>query len=221
MVLPRISKSKEIEERVSTGLLIFERISCQKKNDDLWQEILGLANSYRNRYSSPSEALEKLQPARKLYRSVGMEPTRLRPSSEALFRRAVKGKTLYQVNSVVDVCNLCSMSFFLPIGLYDTDKIRGAVNIRVGTNGEGYQGIGKGIINVSDRLCLADDEGPFGNPSSDSLRTSVSLQSKRLLLVIFAPKEFDTTEMEQNLSFATCKMVGYHPTAVCVKKEIM
>jgi len=126
---------------------------------------------------------------RALFHALGVDPTKTRPSSEALLRRVVQGKGLPRVNLAVDVCNLCSLEHQLPLGLYDREHVRGAVRARTGQEGEGYPGIRKQHVNLSGRLLLADDEGPFGAPTSDSARTAVTDSTTRLLVVVFCPLE--------------------------------
>ena len=106
------------------------------------------------------------------------------------------------MNSAVDVCNLCSTSFLLPIGLYDAARIRGDVTLRRGEPGESYPGIRKDSINVAGRLVLVDDLGPFGNPTSDSLRTSVSEATSSLFMVIFAPADYPHAALDAHVGFA-------------------
>jgi len=205
-----LSISHEVEKIVSVGWLQFSGLECRKHIPELWQEIDLLSEKYRKEFSNPSQALEQLAPARKLYRAIGIEPTKVRPSSESLFRRVVKGKPLYQINSIVDVCNYCSLAFFLPIGLYDLDKVEGEIVLRLGKEGESYPGIGKGSINVEGRLTLADDKGAFGNPSADSLRTSIDLSSRNVLMVIFAPNFYSSVKMLSHIEFARRVMLHYH-----------
>lgn len=126
---------------------------------------------------------------RALFHQLGVDPTKTRPSSEALMRRVVQGRGLPRVNLAVDICNLCSLEHQLPLGLYDRVTVRGAVRVRAGREGEGYGGIRKQRVNLAGRLLLADDEGPFGAPTSDSLRTAVTGDTTRLLVVIFCPTE--------------------------------
>jgi DNA/RNA-binding domain of Phe-tRNA-synthetase-like protein len=123
-----------------------------------------------------------------MYRRFGVDPTRTRPSSEALLRRVRKGDPLPRVNTLVDIGNWCSLETQLPFGIYDLAAIHGPVTLRVGTPGEEYAGIRKDVVHVAGRLTLADDEGPFGNPSSDSARTMVTAQTRRALIVIFTPR---------------------------------
>jgi DNA/RNA-binding domain of Phe-tRNA-synthetase-like protein len=129
---------------------------------------------------------------RQMYKQVGIDPTKTRPSSEALLRRLRKGGELPRVNSLVDVINWCSVESQLPFGLYDLDRIvpdgaGGGVTIRLGRPGEEYAGIRKDVVHVEDRLVLADAAGPFGNPTSDSARTMVTTRTTRALVVIFGP----------------------------------
>ena len=150
----------------------------------------------------PPSEIEGLAPARRLYRAFGIDPTTTRPSSEALLRRILQGKPFPSVNSAVEVCNLCSTSFLLPIGLYDAAKIRGEVILRRGEPGESYPGIRKDAVNVAGRPVLVDDEGPFGNPTSDSLRTSVTEATASLFMVIFAPAGYAKAALDAHVNFA-------------------
>jgi DNA/RNA-binding domain of Phe-tRNA-synthetase-like protein len=124
---------------------------------------------------------------RALFHQLDIDPTKHRPSSEALLRRVLQGKGLPAVNAAVDVCNLCSLEHQLPLGLYDRDSVRGAIQVRVGREGEGYPGIRKQRVHLGGRMLLADEDGPFGAPTSDSTRTSVSSGTRNLLVVLFCP----------------------------------
>jgi len=124
---------------------------------------------------------------RVLFHKLGIDPTKTRPSSEALLRRTLQGKGLPRINPAVDVCNLCSLEHQLPLGLYDRDLVKGTVEVRVGREGEGYTGIRKQRVNLEGRLLLADEDGPFGAPTADSARTAVSMHTRSLLVVIFCP----------------------------------
>jgi DNA/RNA-binding domain of Phe-tRNA-synthetase-like protein len=138
----------------------------------------------RARLAPPAER----EAVRAMYRRVGLDPTKRRPSSEALLRRIARGEPLPRINSLVDICNWCSLELQLPYGLYDADRIDGDVVLRLGEPGEDYPGIRKDAVHVGGRLTLADRLGPFGNPSSDSLRTMVTLETTRVMAVIFAPR---------------------------------
>lgn len=124
---------------------------------------------------------------RTMYKRVGIDPTKTRPSSEALFRRLRKGDAFPRINGVVDVINWTSVETQMSFGVYDLDKIQGDVTLRIGRDGEEYAGIRKDSVHVAGRLALVDEAGPFGNPTSDSARTMVTTAATRVLVVVFAP----------------------------------
>ena len=126
---------------------------------------------------------------RSLYRRFGIDPTKTRPSSEALLRRVRRGQRWPAINSLVDVCNACSLAAQLPFGLYDAERIVGEIVFRRGGPGEEYEGIRKSMVHLGGRPALFDDVGPFGNPTSDSARTMVTTETVRALVVVFAPLE--------------------------------
>jgi DNA/RNA-binding domain of Phe-tRNA-synthetase-like protein len=144
---------------------------------------------------------------RTMYKRVGLDPTKTRPSSEALLRRVRKGDSLPRVNSMVDVCNWCSLEFQLPYGLYDAAQIEGDVELRIGRAGESYPGIRKDAVHVEGRIALADRLGPFGNPTSDSARTMVTTATTQAMLVVFAPREVDRLRLDAVLDATASRMI--------------
>lgn len=122
---------------------------------------------------------------RAAFKASGKDPSRYRPSSEALTRRVIAGKGLYTVNNVVDTGNLVSLMTGIPIGCYDAVWIKGDLTLRPGTPGETYDGIGRGSINLEGLPVLADGDGPFGSPFSDSARTAVTDATRNLIFVIY------------------------------------
>ena len=127
-------------------------------------------------------------PGRLLYRRFGIDPTRYRPSSEALLRRVRRRGGLPRINSLVDVANVMSLRLQVPVGLYDLGKVAGGeLVLRMGEQGEGYAGIGKDRVEVEGRICVADAASPCGNPSSDSARTMIDLGTEAAGGVFFLP----------------------------------
>ena len=198
-----------VSNLVRIAALQFSDMLVVPKSHELWEEIELLVQQLRDKFSTPAEASTELVPARQLYRNIGIDPTKNRPSSEALLRRTLKGHGLYQINSVVDTCNFCSLQFLLPIGLYDFDKIEGGITLRIGMEGEGYEGIRKDRVNVSGKITLADDRSPFGNPSSDSARTMITESTQNILFVIFAPQTYSIPKLQQHSKFAVDKMLEF------------
>jgi DNA/RNA-binding domain of Phe-tRNA-synthetase-like protein len=138
--------------------------------------------------------------ARELYRRFGIDPTRVRPSSEALLRRIKKGEPLPRINSLVDVANALSVQLQVPVGLYDLGKVKGEeLVIRLGAEGETYEGIGKERVNVGGRICVADAEGPIGNPSADSARSMITIDTESAAWIYFLPVRDDDIDRTAEL----------------------
>ncbi|MDD5307595.1 MAG: phenylalanine--tRNA ligase beta subunit-related protein [Deltaproteobacteria bacterium] len=188
------------------GLLRLDGLSLPADAGEvLWREIDQTCRDIRERHAGGSSGqVPGVEEARRLYWSVGIDPTRTRPSSEALLRRVVKGKDLYRVHPLVDLFNLASLLSLLPVGLYDEGRIAGhEVLVRLGEPGWAFEGIRKGPVHVGDRLCVADAQGPFGSPTSDSLRTSIEGQVPRALAVFFQPADGDPERLRLALDTAS------------------
>jgi DNA/RNA-binding domain of Phe-tRNA-synthetase-like protein len=154
------------------------------------------------------DAPEVTAAVRTMYKRVGLDPTKTRPSSEALARRVRRGDDLPRINSLVDVVNWCSLESRLPFGLYDADRIEGDVVLRLGRAGEEYAGIRKDVVHLAGRMTLVDARGPFGNPTSDSLRTMVTPAARRALVVVFAPATMADAG-DAALAIARARIVEY------------
>jgi len=217
--IPAIRLDGELRGRVRAGVVAASPVQVSPSNDALLREIDGLGDRLRERYADRSPAeIGELRPARELYRSFGIDPTKKRPSSEALLRRVLKGKEFPRISNAVDLSNYLAVRFLLPIGLYDADKVEGAAVMRRGREGESYPGIRKAEVHLGGRPLLADNLGPFGNPTSDSLRTSVTESTRAMWLVLFAPAGFSSTTLDSHLS-ETAEAVRLYvgdPTAVDV-----
>jgi DNA/RNA-binding domain of Phe-tRNA-synthetase-like protein len=147
--------------------------------------------------------------ARALYRTFGIDPTKTRPSSEALLRRVRRGQPLPRINTAVDVCNWCSLEVQLPYGLYDADAIEAPLALRRGGPGDSYAGIRKDVVHLDGRLALFDASGPFGNPTSDSARSMTSVQTRAVLAVVFAPRTITPDRMRQVLDMTAARLAEY------------
>jgi len=163
------------------------------------------------RVNPPEEAAA----VRTMYKRVGIDPTKRRPSSEALLRRVRKGEGLPRINSMVDVCNWCSLEFQLPYGLYDAAHLEGDVVLRLGIEGESYPGIRKDDVHVGGRITLADNRGPFGNPTSDSARTMVTAATTRALVVVFAPRDIDARQLDRVVQITAQRMEEFTGAKRC------
>jgi DNA/RNA-binding domain of Phe-tRNA-synthetase-like protein len=199
----QLSVSPDLRSIVRTGVLVFEGLRVVAREPLMDAPLSEAERAVRAHPPEESTAV------RAMYRRTGLDPTKRRPSSEALLRRVRKGEALPRINSLVDVCNWCSLEFQLPYGLYDLDRIEGDVTLRFGGEGEMYPGIRKDEVHVAGRLTLADARGPFGNPSSDSARTMVSEEATRALMVVFAPAELSRLRLEQVLEVSSARTRAY------------
>jgi DNA/RNA-binding domain of Phe-tRNA-synthetase-like protein len=129
--------------------------------------------------------LPTIKASRLGYKALGKDPARYRLSAEALLRRVVKGKGLYQVNNVVDLLNLTSVKSGYSIGGYDVEKIEGDITLTIGKANEPYEAIGRGELNIEFLPTFRDDIGSFGSPTSDSVRTMVTPSTQSFLMPIF------------------------------------
>ena len=183
-----LSIDPELSSRVRLGALVLEGVTVKESDPALAAEIDAYVRELRTRYSGvKSGDVPGTEDARTLYKALGIDPTKTRPSNEALLRRVLKGESVYIVNTLVDALNLVSLKAQLPFGLYDAARVEAPVVLRKGMPGESYEGIRKGPVNVEGRPVLVDSRGPFGNPTSDSSRTCITLETRSALVVAYAP----------------------------------
>jgi DNA/RNA-binding domain of Phe-tRNA-synthetase-like protein len=157
----------------------------------------------RKRREFTVESLAEAEPTRAvraMFRAWDMDPSKYRPSSEALLRRIVQEKGLYRVWNVVDAGNVSSIETGWPLGTYDRARIGAPIAFRHGTAGESYEGIGKRTWHLDGRPVLADPEGPFGSPISDSTRSMITEAARDVLIVIYAPASAPDASIEVAMS---------------------
>jgi len=149
------------------------------------------------------ETLAEAEPTRAvraMFRAWGVDPSKYRPSSEALLRRVVQGKGLYRVLNVVDIGNIGSIETGWPYGCYDRSRLRPPIVFREGAASETYEGIGKRTWHLAGRPVLADADGPFGSPISDSTRSMITESARFVLAIIYAPSSAANSTVEAALS---------------------
>jgi DNA/RNA-binding domain of Phe-tRNA-synthetase-like protein len=194
------STSPDLAGVVRPGVLWFDQATVVEREPRMNAPLAAAESAVRT--NPPAEVAS----VRSMYKRVGLDPTKTRPSSEALLRRVRRGDSLPRINSMVDVCNWCSLEFQLPYGLYDTSRIEGDVTLRLGLPGEQYAGIRKDDVHVAGRITLADRVGPFGNPTSDSARAMVTTSTTTAMLVVFAPVEFDAKRLQHVMDVTSARM---------------
>lgn len=168
------------------GVAISADIVNSEPDDALWCEIDSRVAAYREAYTVDSvKDIDAIRATRDAYRALGKDPSRYRPSAEALCRRVLRGMQLYRVSTVVDLVNLVSMETGYSIGGFDADKIIGdRLVLGVGRDGEPYEGIGRGSLNIASLPVYRDGAGGIGTPTSDNERTKIDLATSHLLLIV-------------------------------------
>jgi len=177
----------------------------------------------RKRREFTVESLAEAEPVRAvraMFREWGMDPSKYRPASEALLRRVVQGKGLYRVSNVVDIGNLGSLETGWPFGCYDRSRIHPPIVFRHGAAGEHYEGIGKQTWHLEGRPLLADAEGPFGSPISDSTRSMITESAAEILVVMYVPARASDASLEMAMARLSERLTEFAGatatrTAVC------
>jgi DNA/RNA-binding domain of Phe-tRNA-synthetase-like protein len=185
------NKIKEHFACLSLGL-VYAEVKNTLHNVELWEEINIESERILNSYGLENV---KNQPnifsTREAYKKLGKDPNRYRPSADALYRRIVKGAPLYQISTLVDIINLVSLKTGYSINGFDIEKINDRVILGVGEPGEFLDAIGRGELNIESLPVYRDSIGAIGTPTSDSVRTSISLGTSKIALIInsYSPNE--------------------------------
>lgn len=162
-------------------------VDTQEDCPELWKEINEFIE--RKEKELDPEKIRQLPSVKSTklgYRKIGKDPSRYRPSAEALLRRVASGKGLYKINNVVDLLNLVSIESGFSIGGYNAEKINGDIRLGIGRKDEPYKGIGRGELNIEFLPIFRDELGAFGSPTSDSVRTSITKECSQFLMIILS-----------------------------------
>jgi DNA/RNA-binding domain of Phe-tRNA-synthetase-like protein len=217
----KIKLGKELSGILKIGFILSGNLKVSETPGELKSMIHELCEDIKNKYSKSSpSSIKGLEGAREIYKKIGIDPTKDRPSSEALFRRALKDQFPF-INSLVDTINFCSLTFLFPYGLYDSEKIKDSIEIRIGKKGDGYETIGKGRINLEGKIVVCDELGPFGNPSADSRRASVSIETKSSLTLIFFRGGESFESVNTILNFTESMISRFHPESKTVSSGVV
>lgn len=168
------------------GACVEARVKNSQYSQPLWDEINMLEAKFKAELTTESlKDISGIAATRRVYRACGKDPSRYRPASEALIRRVLQGKALYQIDTLVDLINLASMAFGYSIGGFDADKFVGnTLTLGIGKEGEPYEGIGRGMINIHGLPVYRDEIGGVGTPTSDHERTKITIDTTHLLVLI-------------------------------------
>ena len=180
--------SQEIESVCPgfVGACVEAEVKNTPFSQPLWEEIKALGEKFKAELTTETlKDISGIAATRRVYRACGKDPSRYRPASEALIRRLLQGKELYQIDTLVDLTNLASIAYGYSIGGFDADKFEGdTLTLGVGREGEPYEGIGRGTINIAGLPVYRDARGGVGTPTSDNERTKIDIATTHLMVLI-------------------------------------
>lgn len=183
-----ITVSEEIKKACPgfKGAAVYAEVTNTAFCEGLWKEI----DAFTQELTTTTQTDDiKLQPAiaatREAYKRCGKDPSRYRPSAEALRRRLMRGLALYQIDTLVDLINLVSLRTGYSIGGFDADKIEGNdLELGIGRAEEPFEGIGRGVLNIEGLPVYRDRVGGIGTPTSDNERTKMGLKTRHILAIV-------------------------------------
>lgn len=161
------------------------RVKNSPYNEDLWQEINEFSSLFSDTHKMENiNRRPAIYATREVYKKLGKDPNRYRPSAEALCRRILKRQKLYPINTLVDLINLLSLKTGYSIGGFDAGKIVNNLRLGVGEAGERFEAIGRGLLNIEGLPVYRDAVGGIGTPTSDEERTKITAETSHLLIII-------------------------------------
>ena len=168
------------------GAAVEARVKNTPFCQELWDEIHLLENRFRETLTTDSlKDMPSIAATRRVYKACGKDPSRYRPASEQLIRRMLQGKELYQIDTLVDLVNLASIAYGYSIGGFDADKFVGdTLTLGIGREGEPYEGIGRGPLNIAGQPVYRDAQGGVGTPTSDNERTKMTMETTHLVVLV-------------------------------------
>ena len=183
-----ITLSEEIKAKWPQyrGAAVYATVKNSPHNEALWAEIAHFTEHLRATETTESIKLQAaITATRDAYRACGKDPSRYRPSAEALRRRLLRGLELYQIDTLVDLINLVSLRTGYSIGGFDADKIVGTdLCLGIGKADEPFEGIGRGPLNIEHMPVIRDAAGGIGTPTSDHERTKMDIDTRHILAII-------------------------------------
>lgn len=183
-----ITVSEDIKSRCPQyrGAAVYATVTNTPYSEGLWQEIADFTEVLRATEDTDSiKQQTAIVATREAYRACGKDPSRYRPSAEALRRRLLRGLELYQIDTLVDLINLVSLRTGYSIGGFDADKVVGKdLCLGIGCHEEPFEGIGRGVLNIEFMPVIRDAVGGIGTPTSDNERTKMSVDTTHILAII-------------------------------------
>jgi DNA/RNA-binding domain of Phe-tRNA-synthetase-like protein len=92
---------------------------------------------------TPLSQIESLAAWRRALRGFGVDPTQYRSASEALLRRLTKKGNIPSINLLVDLGNLVSIRYGLPVAVFERRALQGTVTVHFADGSERYSELGE------------------------------------------------------------------------------
>lgn len=208
----RIIVSSEIETVCPgfVGAAVEARVVNTEHNAALWSEIDTLAERFRAEHTTETiKQISGIGATRRVYKACGKDPSRYRPAAEALMRRIIQGKPLYRIDTLVDLVNLASIAYGYSIGGFDAGRFEGdTLTLGIGREGEPYEGIGRGMLNIAGLPVYRDAAGGVGTPTSDNERTKMTMETRHVLVLING-YDGDEGQVMANARYVGGLLAGY------------
>lgn len=142
---------------------------------------------------------------RDFYWKLDIDPTKTRPSGEALLRRVLHGNELPTISTAVDAYNLASMKTIIPISGFDMERLNPPLNVRFAEKGEEFTGIGmdKPILLTDKILVLADSKRVLCiYPHRDADYTKITEKTKNVLIAGYGVPGISAQQLEEAVKTA-------------------
>lgn len=210
----RIKVKENFEEKLAgleIGYIYFQGVNNTANNPIVDDAIRTACEEVIKRYKDTNTIAENptIKGIRSLFSKIGIDPTKERPSGEALIRRVTSGKGIYRINPVVDINNVVSILSGYPCGVYDAEKIAGnEIKVSIGGKGSTFEGIGGRLINGEGRILTEDSHSVFGGPVADSNRTRITPQTTKVLMLIYHPSNAPKELLKKAIELAQTKMAS-------------
>lgn len=153
--------------------------------------------------TQPIASIPGVHEWRALFKKAGSDPSRYRPSQEALLRKIARDGAPHSVNSAVDLNNFFSVQHSIPMGIYDLDTLKPPVIVTIGSVEDSYNALNGRIVNIEDKLTTIDQIGAFGSPIVDSKRSCITTDAKNALQIVYlrpSMSEDDAAHMLQKIA---------------------
>ena len=147
---------------VCGGVILIQQALNTTSPESLKKDYLSEQRSVKDRIGAMQlSEIESLSAWRSVFRTFGVDPTKYRSAAEALLRRLVKKGDIPSINSLVDICNLISIRYALPVAAFDAQQLREVITVRFADGSESFLAHDQDEIEHPERgeVIFCDDTG--------------------------------------------------------------